>query len=684
MPQDPHTLIQNAFARLAERPGFVDRPDQLQLAYLLSDTMDGPSHGAFEAPTGLGKSLAALIPAIAQAIANGKRTVIATYTNVLAEQYWREDLPLALSLVEEDPPRCEFLIGRQRYACLAAMAEHRTEPLTAFRARARLGIESELRSVRGLSSAEAGKLWPLISVPPVCPARLCPHYQDCYYYRARRSVERASILITNHSVVLQDALLVRASAGEQSLLGDYDCLILDEAHDFPQAAANALEFELSEHRLNLVAGIASKLEHGLLEVAAQAGDGQAWVEACVGYVDSLKRTQRNLAAYGATTGQPGILAAAPPEIEGHEHVKRHANPAGAPIARDLADEAAANTSAFVRKTKGFVRRWKDESHVETGRAEEAADSVRNYTMYLEAFGDGCSRLLEPEAVSVTYLGLPPSGPILRHDVVDLAGPLQDLLWSRVPTICLSATLALDGGFGFFERLTGFRPEIAEILPTPFDFGTQAALYLPKAGTIPDPSEARKSGFEAEYFDAVARELGHILRAMGGRTLALFHSRREMEAVRERMNVPDDLPIYMQRWSGAASAGERFKAEVRASLFALRSFWTGFDAPGETLTCVVLVRVPFEVPVDPPQVARIAWLQTQGVSPFGGHSLPLAKMMMRQGAGRLIRRDGDRGVIAVLDPRLRTKSYGDEIVANFPEGICVYDDLLDAAGHVGLE
>ncbi len=676
-------MMESAFARLAERPGFVDRPDQLQLALLLSDAMDGPSHGAFEAPTGLGKSLAALIPAIAQSIANGKRTVIATYTNVLAEQYWREDLPLALSLIESDPPRCEFLIGRQRYACLAAMAEQPSDALSAFRVRARLGIESELRAVKGLSSREAGKLWPLVSVPPVCPARMCPHYQDCYYYRARRSVERASILITNHSVVLQDALLVQASNGEQSLLGEYDHLILDEAHDFPQAAANALEFELSESRLSLVAGIASKLEHGLLEVAAQAGDGQAWVEACAGFVDALKLTQRDLATYGATAGQPGILAAAPPEIESHEHVKRHANPAGVPVARDIADDAAAQTSEFVRKTKGFVRRWKDESEVEPGRAEEASDSVRNYTMYLEGFGEGCSRLLEPEAVSVTYLGLPPSGPILRHDVVDLSGPLKELLWSRVPTLCLSATLALDGGFGFFERLTGFQPDLSEILPTPFDFSTQAALYLPKLGTIPDPSEARKNGSEPEYFDAVARELGHILRAMGGRTLALFHSRREMEAVRERMDMPDDLPIYMQRWSGAAHAGERFKAEVRASLFALRSFWTGFDAPGETLSCVVLVRVPFEVPVDPPQVARIAWLQTQGISPFGGHSLPLAKMMMRQGAGRLIRRDGDRGVIAVLDPRLRTKNYGDAIIANFPEGMSVYDDLLDAVGHVGL-
>jgi ATP-dependent DNA helicase DinG len=157
----------------------------------------------------------------------------------------------------------------------------------------------------------------------------------------------------------------------------------------------------------------------------------------------------------------------------------------------------------------------------------------------------------------------------------------------------------------------------------------------------------------------------------------------MEAVRAHLDLGPDLPILMQTTSGVGAIGERFRELVGASLFALRSFWTGFDAPGETLSCVVLVRVPFEVPVDPPAVVRIAWLQSQGLDAFWYHTLPQAKMLMRQGAGRLIRREEDRGVIAILDPRLRSKRYGEAILANLPPEMRTFDDFLDAMAHVGL-
>jgi len=214
------------------------------------------------------------------------------------------------------------------------------------------------------------------------------------------------------------------------------------------------------------------------------------------------------------------------------------------------------------------------------------------------------------------------------------------LWSKTSYACLSATLALDGSFDFFRRTTGAEPKFEEILPSPFDFGSQAAIYLPNPKSIPDPTIARREGNEDGYWNAVARELSKIIVACEGRTLALFHSRKEMEGVFQYMRVPPEYPIYAQLRFGAANVGERFKTNVESSLFALRSYWTGFDAPGETLSCVVLVRVPFEVPVDPPQIARLAYLQTQGRDAFGEHTLPMAKMLMRQGAGRLIRQAED--------------------------------------------
>ena len=239
-------LIEEAFSVLLTKHGFTARPVQLQLSLLLGDLIESCSTGLFEAPTGLGKSLAALIPAVAHAIHSKKRTVIATYTNVLAEQYWRKDLPLALSLFSElgfGPPKSQLLMGRQRYACLVAVAEQAPELLAPL-ANAEIGHETEFKRLASLPIRQVNQIWQRVVVPPVCQGRFCPEYSDCFYYSARRKAEAAEIVITNHSVVIQDALMKSADSGG-GLLGDYDFLVVDEAHDFPAAAQNGLEFELT-------------------------------------------------------------------------------------------------------------------------------------------------------------------------------------------------------------------------------------------------------------------------------------------------------------------------------------------------------------------------------------------------------------------------------------------------------
>ena len=186
-------LVQQAFDRLATRSGFETRQNQVQLSLLLCDLIEQGATGLFEAPTGLGKSLAALVPAIANAIVNDKRTVIATYTNVLADQYWRKDLPLALSLFTEHVPTA-FLIGRQRYACLMAMDEVMLNDSEPFVKEAELGIENEFRRLIRKPDREVTKLWQQVQVPPVCPAKACPAYDDCFYYKARKQLEKAKLI----------------------------------------------------------------------------------------------------------------------------------------------------------------------------------------------------------------------------------------------------------------------------------------------------------------------------------------------------------------------------------------------------------------------------------------------------------------------------------------------------------
>jgi ATP-dependent DNA helicase DinG len=673
----PTELTEEAFAKLQAIPGFTLRENQRQLALLISDCIESGRRGSFEAPTGLGKSLACLIPAIANAMISKKRTIIATYTNVLAEQYWRNDLPRVLELFghperEEDGLKVTFLIGRQRYACRAEMATDRK--FESFLDSAELGTEGEYRSwaqTQG-STRDLLRQWSAVMTPPVCPGRQCPFYNDCYYYSARRDAEKAHVVITNHSVVLQDALLRDASEGEQGMLGNYDFVILDEAHDFTSAAQNSLEIEITESKLEQVLQMALKLYDAVLPGVKKQGNVEAFTSAFVGFGDGFRRTGASLKQLVPNAFEAALLRVAPGDLRDHHALKSRSR-------EDLAvtaESTASNLAAYVNGFLAEVRKHKDPS--------DNSELIRTYMLYLGEFGEGCLALFPKgdDTAEVTYADGGDFRPSrLRRDLVDLGSELRRLVWEPKPWICLSATLVLDGTFDYFERTSGSQPEFTEVLPSPFDYGHQAALYLPRPAKLMDATEARKTGREVMYWQMLADEIGEVIRACRGRTLVLFASRREMEEVHKRL--PTDLPgnVFVQRPQGAAATGARFRNEIESSLFALRSFWTGFDAPGETCFCVALVRVPFEPPTDPVALTRMVWLQKQGLDPFQNHTLPQAKMMMRQGTGRLIRRSDDRGIIAMLDVRLQTKRYGEEILDNLPNDMRRFNDIWEAVAHV---
>lgn len=673
-------LIKLAFDRLAARSGFENREYQVQLSLTLGDLMSDKLNGVFEAPTGLGKSLACLIPAIANAIVSGQRTVIATYTNVLAEQYWRKDLPLALSLFDD---HCEtaFLIGRQRYVCLMGLDEALPREVDNFSRDTQLGTESEFRRLIPRTDREINQLWPRVQVPPVCPAKACPVYDDCFYYNARKKLEKAKVVITNHSVVIQDALGADDEIEKEGMLFAYDYLVIDEAHDFPSAAINGLEFEISVPKLSALMGVSGRLHSLVQPFAGLSGEGFEWDVESDKFKTEIQKAVAELASLSQKVTESGIVNVSPSEVEDHPAVQKI-----------NAKDQIENVGAISEKVRLACEKYTSQvgikleryrSDAKTADSKNLIDSTRNYISYIRDFAAGAGELTHPTGTSVSYIGNNRSEMILRRDLIDLKEDLRTLLWNRVAYTCISATMVLDGEFEHFERTLGTQSNYQEILPSPYDLATQCSLYLPKGDRIPDPTLSRQGDAEQLYYLAIANELSHIIQTLGGRTLALFHSRKEMEGVKQYMRVADDLPILMQGRSGIATVGEQFKKNIYASLFALRSFWTGFDAPGETCSCVALVRIPFEVPSEPAVVARMAYLAQQGLDPFQHHSLPNAKMIMRQGAGRLIRSNNDKGVIALLDPRLRTKRYGEQILANFPGEIRTFDDFIDAAGWVGL-
>jgi ATP-dependent DNA helicase DinG len=475
--------------------------------------------------------------------------------------------------------------------------------------------------------------------------------------------------------------MARDSDDGQGMLGSYDFLIIDEAHDFPNAATNGLEFEMSMPKLNSLLSVAGRIESTLAPLAQTCGDTREWSSFVETFREQVQRCETSLMTYGMSLGRPGILTASPSDVLEHPQVKAFQTSDDSVQARELAMHVSTACEEFVSGVEERVQVWKE---IAPERARNLNETVRNYGAYLRNYGRGCHSLFSPEGVSVSYVGRQFNDTMLRQDVIDLAGPLKELLWDRMPYACLSATLALDGTFDFFRRVSGAEPDFEEILPSPFNAAIQSSIYIPANGRIPDPTVARRDGVEEAYYRALAGELTRIIVAMGGRTLALFHSRKEMEGVASFMSLPPELPMIVHSKFGASGQGDRFRVNPRVSLFALRSFWTGFDAPGETLSCVALVRIPFEVPVDPPQIARLAFLQTQGRDAFREHTLPNAKMLMRQGAGRLIRRIEDRGVIALLDPRLRSKAYGEEILSNVAGDVAIYDDFLEAMAKVGID
>lgn len=675
-------LLEAALRRLAEQPGMEPREGQRQLAYLIADCIQGNVNGAFEAPTGLGKSLAALLPAIAQSIAYDKRIVIATYTNVLTEQYWRKDLPFALSLFQGEPwPSVQLLMGRQRYACLSEIETIDRNLFQALVQSPGQGIESEFRSETRMPTKEFQTLWRKVVTPPVCPGRFCPHYDNCFYYRARRRAEKAGIIITNHSVVIQDALLREASDGEMSMLGKVDHIILDEAHDFASAALNGLEVEFSEYKLNQIASLSQRLYQELVPLSNMRSRGREWISQTTEFLKSLEEVKHGIQELVQTLPQSTMMKVSPPDVGSHPVLQQRTFAKEDQRALELGFRLRDEIRMFLAHAEDLLLSPIDGSEVPGMR--DAREQTRNFLLYLEDYALGAERLATPEGLSVSYAGKGSNGPMLRMDWVGLAEPLTKLLWDKTPATCMSATLAIDGEFEFLRRTTGFVSHFSEILPSPFDFTSQMSLYLPPLGRVPDPTQARKDGTESYYCDAVAREIEQIIEIMQGRTLVLFHSRREMEEVRQRINLGEDLPILMQTSSATASVGERFKKNKFSSLFGLRSFWTGFDAPGDTLSCVVVVRVPFEVPMEPAQIVRQAWMVQQGDDGFSQYTIPMAKMLMRQGVGRLIRNKDDIGVVAVLDSRLRTKKYGESFIENLPVGARVFADFADAAGHVGV-
>lgn len=581
--------------------GGDDRPGQRLLTEAVAAALDDSHHLVAQAPTGSGKSLAYLAPVVAA----GRATVVATATLALQDQLWRKDLPLVADHADI-PFEAAVLKGRAQYLCLARLrAAVAGDAL--FDERPGPDFAAELtrleRFAAGSDTGDASDanvapgVWRAVSCGPnECPgATRCPAGEDCFAEHARRRADGADILVVNH------ALYLAHLAAGGTLLPEHDVVIVDEAHAFADTATRALGGEVAPGGLRQLAG--------RLRIAGAPND-QA--DAVAEVADRLDDTLD--------------------ELEGR------VDPTEGRLASVLATAAERISTASARLDR-------------SDDAPRTAQTARLAASRLEAV----RRVRAPGVDEVAWLE-GGERPVLRLAPVEIGSRLAPMLFSNQTCVLVSATLGPGARFEPFTRRLGLDPTadaatergyLAARVESPFDVRGQSLLYVPRQ--LPDP---RRDG----WADAAGEELCSLVAAAGGRTLVLCTSRRAVERFSALLRDRTDHAVLAQGDAANATLLEQFAAEETSCLVATRAFWQGVDIPGPACVLVVIDRVPFTRPDDPLEQARREAVERAGGSGFRDVDLPAAALVLAQGAGRLLRHRDDRGVVAVLDPRLATAGY----------------------------
>jgi ATP-dependent DNA helicase DinG len=602
--------------------GYELRESQLRMAELVEDALEHEGVALIEAGTGTGKTLAYLVPALR----SGRKVVISTGTRTLQDQIMEHDLP-ALSRHLGLPVRAACMKGLANYLCRRRYRElldgpdaeapsvaRRLPVLMDWVERSALGDRAELEEI-----AEDDPIWAAVqsgSDTRIGPR--CSFYETCFVTEMRRRAEEAQLVVVNHHLFFAD-LAVRGPHGG-GVLPDYDAVIFDEAHQVEDVATLFFGVQVSEQRLARLAQDADRAfaAAGLLDEAA----------------DRVLRTlQLSADAFFEQlpdAGAPGRLELPPELFDGAR-----------------ADDYHALDAALEALEMRCVR--------QAGESESVAQLARRAGQLRDELG----RIAEGAGERhVTWSERRARGRVVGASPVDVSDVFREQVVHRVPSVVLtSATLAVGGSFDFVKRRLGIDFEVDEaVLPSPFDYAAQAALYVP---SLPDPRSPA-------YFEAAVDEIAALAQLTRGGAFVLCTSLRMMRrfAARCRPRLRG-RPIYLQGEAPKGALLERFRADGDAVLFATLSFWQGVDVPGEALRLVVMDKLPFDVPSDPLVEARCKRLEEEGEAPFIRYLVPSAALTLEQGFGRLIRTGRDRGVVAVLDSRLRTKGYGKVFLRTLP-------------------
>jgi ATP-dependent DNA helicase DinG len=661
---------------------FEPREGQIEMAAAVARAFEDGGVLLAEAGTGTGKTLAYLVPAIL----SRQRVLISTGTKNLQEQIYFKDIP-ALRDALGIPFTATYMKGRANYLCL-----HRLDQLTEgtgpalhdvflpiikeWSAHTETGDRAELEDL-----PEDLPFWNEVSATAeTCLGTECARYDECFVTRMRQRAAASDLVIVNHHLLCADAAVRQNAFGE--VIPACTNAVLDEAHQLEDVATQYFGFSVSNYRLEELARDVERL------AASGAIDDRQSKDDLAKAVDKLRDHAKAFFAELAYAHRPGTAARGrestleaerrdrsvvpergwgPASVRNDERVR-----ATDASLRGTHDAAAHLTSALdvVESTLALLRQpgagAGDRGHEadeadEGGRAEEIralarrAGELRTELRFL---------LRADDAEYVYFVEFRGRGIFLRASPVDVSKIVRELLLDRMrTTILTSATLTVDGGFEYIRDRLGITTAEEVQLRSEFDFARQAILYLPPR--MPDPRSA-------DFALAAGREVIEILRRTEGRAFVLFTSYATLRDVQAMAEMALDYPMFVQGTAPRSQLLSQFRATPHAVLFATSSFWQGVDVIGDALSCVIIDKLPFASPSDPITAARIEAIRERGGDPFAEYQVPLAILALQQGLGRLIRHRRDRGVLAVLDPRLRTKGYGRRFLASLPPAPVVHD------------
>ncbi|MBK9155703.1 MAG: ATP-dependent DNA helicase [Chloracidobacterium sp.] len=628
------------------------RPGQIAMAEKVAEALSEKRHLIVEAGTGTGKTLAYLIPAIAASLEKNQRIVVSTGTKNLQEQLMEKDIPF----LQRALPRkftAAYMKGRSNYACIYRINKAGDQPILEgldqlghFRRVAEWSRETATGDRRELDDLpEDLPFWSRINAKgDTCIGQKCPDFDQCFITRMRNRAESADIVVVNHHLFFAD-LNVRGNQFGK-VIPDYAAVIFDEAHLIEDIAADYFGFQVSNFQLDELVRDAATLpitDAGLTrEIDRAASKVHGLAEQFWARFPSA-RSDGRFPLLPDTFSQRTAQGATRPTPVGEAYVALEA-------ALQRLDAAIAGPAESLPEAESLLRRARQ---ARFDLDFVVAQTERNFVYWMERRGKGF---------------------FLRASPVDVSELLREKLFDKVGSCILtSATMSSGGRFDFVRgrlgldssRTSGFEA------PSSFDFESQAIAYLPRS--MPDPRTP-------EFTQLAAGEIVKLLMATEGRAFVLCTSNQSMRALYEQVSARVSFPCFVQGSMSRAGLLERFRETANPVLFATSSFWQGVDVQGEQLSCVIIDKLPFSVPTDPLVAARARFIDENGGNSFADLSLPQAIISLKQGIGRLIRSRSDRGVIAILDPRLRTKRYGREVIESLPR-MRITSNIEDVARHL---